>query len=145
MSEFTIKDRRLFNKDGSVNEEEQTADASKTENTTTAEAVAEEAAPTENSQNQAKSSRIGAGDIEATLTTLIIGLATTAMIQLGEQSPDGTAVAQKPDLVSAKHTIDILAILKQKTLGNLDHSEESLLETLLYDLRMKYVSVKGKV
>jgi hypothetical protein len=43
------------------------------------------------------------------------------------------------DLIAARHMIDILAILRDKTTGNLDNAENSLLESALYDLRMKYV------
>jgi hypothetical protein len=43
------------------------------------------------------------------------------------------------DLAGAKELIDILGILKDKTQGNLDASESTLLEHMLYDLRIKYV------
>jgi hypothetical protein len=39
----------------------------------------------------------------------------------------------------AKQTIDILGILKEKTVGNLKKEEESLLDNLLYDLRIRYI------
>ena len=43
------------------------------------------------------------------------------------------------NLPMAKQTIDILAILKEKTNGNLTKDEEQLLDHLLHDLRLKYV------
>ena len=46
-----------------------------------------------------------------------------------------------PDLAAAKHVIDILGILKSKTLNNLEQAEERLLEAVLYDLRLKYVEL----
>ncbi|MDR2442004.1 MAG: DUF1844 domain-containing protein [Deltaproteobacteria bacterium] len=139
MSDFTVKDRRLFDKDGNIISDEQ---APSSPNADEAQKAPQKEADAKASP---ESDRFGAGDIEATLSTLIIGLATTAMIHLGEQSPDGSSPPQKPDLISAKHTIDILGILKTKTLGNLDQAETALLEALLYDLRMKYVQVsQGK-
>jgi hypothetical protein len=65
-----------------------------------------------------------------------VGLATSALIHLGE-SPE--SASEPPDLPAAKHAIDLLGILKDKTKGNLENEEEALLETLLYDLRLKYV------
>jgi hypothetical protein len=42
-------------------------------------------------------------------------------------------------LAAAQQLIDIIAILKEKTRGNLDHDEDALLEAILFELRMKYV------
>jgi hypothetical protein len=43
----------------------------------------------------------------------------------------------------AKHTIDIIGMLQEKTRGNLSPPEDRLLESLLYDLRLRYVE-RGK-
>jgi hypothetical protein len=43
------------------------------------------------------------------------------------------------NLPAAKHTIEILEIIKNKTKGNLDGEEEKLLDDVLFNLRMKYV------
>jgi len=48
------------------------------------------------------------------------------------------------NLEAAKQTIDILGILKDKTKGNLSDEEDRLLESLLYELRMRYVRESGK-
>jgi hypothetical protein len=45
------------------------------------------------------------------------------------------------DLGAAKHVIDIIGILRDKTRNNLDQSEETLLDSVLYDLRMRYVEL----
>jgi hypothetical protein len=39
----------------------------------------------------------------------------------------------------AKHTIDLLTLLRQKTKSNLIPEEDKLLDSLLYDLRLRYV------
>nr|MBA3513300.1 DUF1844 domain-containing protein [Pyrinomonadaceae bacterium] len=49
------------------------------------------------------------------------------------------------DLELAKHWIDILGMLDQKTKGNLAPQEEKILESLLADLRMQYVSLTNSV
>jgi len=45
------------------------------------------------------------------------------------------------DLTTAKHWIDVLGMLEQKTQGNLNPQEAQVLEGLLADLRMQYVSL----
>ena len=51
---------------------------------------------------------------------------------------------QNEDLQAARQSIDILTILKEKTKGNLTFEEQRLLDQLLYELRMKFLS-KSKV
>lgn len=76
-------------------------------------------------------------------STLILSMASTAMVQLGAIAPPG-GDAPTPDLAAAKQAIDILAILEEKTRGNLDDAEQKLLESLLYDLRVAYVDAQKK-
>ena len=69
--------------------------------------------------------------------TFILSLGSSALLHLGElDQPDGTESA--PDLPLAKHTIDIIVMLQEKTKGNLSSPEERLIESLLYDLRLRY-------
>jgi uncharacterized protein DUF1844 len=76
-------------------------------------------------------------------STLILSMASTAMVQLGVvAAPGGDAPA--PDLEAAKQAIDILAILEEKTRGNLEDGEAKLLNSLLYDLRVAYVDAQKK-
>ena len=68
-----------------------------------------------------------------------MSLGTQALIQLGEvQPPHGMAV--EVDVDAAKQTIDILAMIEGKTQGNLDDSEQKLLEGMLHNLRLSYVA-----
>jgi hypothetical protein len=70
--------------------------------------------------------------------TFILSLGSSALLHLGElDQPDGTPA--RPDLPLAKHTIDIIAMLQEKTKGNLSPPEEHLIESLLYDLRLRFV------
>lgn len=70
--------------------------------------------------------------------TFLLFLSNSALIHLGEISETGGGKIE-PNLPLARQTIDILAILKEKTRGNLTTEEEMLLDDLLYDLRMRYV------
>ena len=71
-------------------------------------------------------------------STFIISLSTSALVSLGEVSEPGSQDSEK-DLMVAKHTIDIIGMLHEKTKGNLTKEEESLIQGILSDLRMKYV------
>jgi hypothetical protein len=71
--------------------------------------------------------------------TFVLSLGSSALLHLGElEHPEGGEVEK--DLPLAKHTIDILSMLEQKTKGNLTSAEEKLIESLLYDLRLRYVN-----
>ena len=78
---------------------------------------------------------------QVTFATFVMSLASSALVQLGEV-PDPDSGGMQFNLPVAKHTIDILSMLKEKTGNCLDPDESQLLEGLLYDLRMKYVMKK---
>ena len=69
----------------------------------------------------------------------ITTLALQASIFLG-QMPNPVTDKKEEDLNQAKFIIDTLAILKEKTKGNLNADETSLLENVLYELRMQYIA-----
>ena len=71
---------------------------------------------------------------------LIISLYHSGLYHLGEVEAEGESTNPKVDLLLAKQFIDILQMLKEKTRGNLEKEEERLLQTILYDLQMKYVA-----
>jgi len=76
-------------------------------------------------------------------STHVLSLATSALIALGRMpGPDGQPHPVEID--TAKHLIDVLAMLEQKTKGNLDEAETKLLASLLYDLRVAYVDAQPK-
>lgn len=72
--------------------------------------------------------------------TFILSLSTNTMVSLGLVPAPG-AKEKKLDLPLARQTIDLLAVLQEKTKGNLSGEEERILDTVLYDLRMTYVQV----
>lgn len=80
---------------------------------------------------------------EPSFTALLMMLAGSAVINLGETPNPSTNKVEK-NLALAQHTIDILAMLKEKTKGNLTTEESGLLDEILYNLRMRYVEAKKK-
>lgn len=75
---------------------------------------------------------------EITFASFVFSLSTQALIHLGEV-PDPIDGSTHVNLEAARQIIDIIAILRDKTRGNLDQAENSLLESALYDLRMRFV------
>jgi hypothetical protein len=72
--------------------------------------------------------------------TFVLSLAQSGRVHLGDApDPDGTA---QIELALARQSIDLLALLQEKTRGNLSGTEETLLAQALYDLRMRYVEVE---
>jgi len=79
---------------------------------------------------------------EVTFSTFILSLNTSALVNLGE-FPDPSTGSVNKDLDMSKHAIDTLAMLREKTAGNLDGDEKALLNHILYDLRMKFVKASS--
>jgi hypothetical protein len=78
-------------------------------------------------------------DDPASFLSLIMSLASNAAASLG-MMPHPVTGETGVDLKTAKHWIDVLGMLDQKTRGNLDPQEAQVIESLLADLRMQYVS-----
>ena len=86
----------------------------------------------------------GAGQIpEASFSVLATTLAPQTLVALG-QAPLPGEEKTTVNLPFAKHCIDTLDMLEQKTKGNLTPHEAQLLSQFLYQLRMLYVSVKNQ-
>jgi hypothetical protein len=79
-------------------------------------------------------------DEPVTFSTFVLGLSTQALLHLGEIANPVTRAVER-DLAAAKQVIDILGIIQKKTQNNLEPGEQSLLESVLYDLRMRYVEL----
>jgi Domain of unknown function (DUF1844) len=90
-------------------------------------------------QGQARSAQ----DFEMTFDKFVASIYMSALMQLGLAAPPG----EKPvvDLIGARQTIDTLAILQQKTKGNLTPAEENILQNCLYELRMAYLEVTNLI
>ena len=76
-------------------------------------------------------------------SALCLSLATGALINLG-LTPDPTTGKTVKNLEMAQHNIEILGLLKDKTQGNLTAEETKLLESLVAEVRMRFVDASKK-
>jgi hypothetical protein len=78
---------------------------------------------------------------EIDFSTFVLSLSTSAFFQMGLMPDPQTGEMAEPDRVIAKQTIDTMLMLQRKTRGNLDAEEAKLIESLLYELRLRYVAL----
>ncbi len=91
-------------------------------------------------QEQKPRSQVGAQEVPQTeFTFFLSSLSMQAMIALGDMPHPATNQPHE-DLEQAKYLIDMVGMLQEKTKGNLTGEESTLLENLLYELRMRYVA-----
>jgi hypothetical protein len=78
-----------------------------------------------------------------TFDALVQQFYISAMIQMGA----GTQEGQRPrvDILGARTTIDLLAVLAEKTKGNLTESEDRMLQSVLFDLRMAFLELTSMI
>ncbi len=74
----------------------------------------------------------------------ILSYYTQGLVLLGEV-PNPYTNKQEQDLEAARHTVDILTMLEEKTKGNLSKEEEQLLGSVLYELRMKFMTKTSRI
>ena len=167
---FTVTDRRLFTADGELRKdvpEEQEQERPVANKQQTAAPRAEESRSQESQEpqgpspaeqheqdqayqkssaemdRQAEASGISTKDMEITFERFLASLYMTGMMQVGLMHEQG--MQPQVDLIGARQTIDTLALLKDKTKGNLTPKEESLLQNALYEMRMAYVEVTNAI
>jgi len=130
---FTVQDRRRFSSETGEAREDTGATAAGTAHET------KEGGSDSPSGEQSRQDLLP----EINFSTFVISLSTQALMQLGEiASPLSGKV--ETDIPAAKQMVDILGMLQEKTKGNLNSSEERLLEDILFDLRMRYVEAVKK-
>lgn len=74
----------------------------------------------------------------------VLSLGSSAVIHLGEAPDPVSGQKQEPNLPLAQQSIDLLALLQEKTRGNLTAEETRFLQQLLTDLRVLYVHVSQR-
>jgi hypothetical protein len=72
--------------------------------------------------------------------TFVLSLGSSAFVHLGDAPHPEGGKPVPANLPLAKQTIDILDMLREKTRGNLTAEEEHFMESLLTDLRLRYVA-----
>ncbi len=97
-------------------------------------------APNPSSENKTREGSYTLPRID--FSTFILSINSSALVQLGMIEDPGSGQKTK-NLPLAKQTIDLLAMLEEKTKGNLTSDEENILKNILYELRMLYVKEKG--
>ncbi len=153
MSDIKVTDKRMFTAEGELRAEyRDLADAASTSETPTAAAEPEAAAAPEPPPAAPEPPRVAPPPLEIPDTgpsplgqpsfyDLAAILAEPVQVYLGDLPlPDGGSAE---NLEMARLHIDLLAILRQKTAGNLSAQESAFLEDLLYRLRLRYVQKRG--
>jgi hypothetical protein len=82
-------------------------------------------------------------DPNINFASFVLSLAATAAVHFGDRMEPGGHELGPVDLVAAGQMIDILALLEEKTRGNLTSDEKQLLDTVLYELRLRFVEAQG--
>ncbi len=136
---FKVEDRRRFSPEGELKAEYREEGKRESEE----QAAEKRAAEAQEPAGETEEAHIPPTGFEGipegiTFASFILGLLTQALAFLGEMPNPATGKPQI-DLEAAQQIIDILGILREKTRGNLDPEEESLMDEILFDLRMKYV------
>jgi hypothetical protein len=75
-------------------------------------------------------------------STFVISLGTSALYHMGVVSHPEQDEAPQKNLALARQTIDTLEMLSEKTRGNLGEQESKLMDSLLYELRMRFIEVQ---
>jgi hypothetical protein len=75
-------------------------------------------------------------------STFVLSLATAALYELGAVPDAGTGERVPADPLVARQTLETLEMLREKTQGNLSEDERKLIDSLLYDLRMRFVELR---
>jgi len=74
----------------------------------------------------------------------VLSLASTAAIHFGDMPDPITGERSAVNLDGAAQMIEILALMEQKTRGNLTAEEREILNQVLYELRMRFVEATGE-
>jgi len=78
-----------------------------------------------------------------TFVGFVLSLAHTAAVHFGDVADPVSGTKMEANPQAAQQMIEILALLEEKTRGNLTAEERQLLEQLLFELRLRYIEVQG--
>ena len=73
----------------------------------------------------------------------VLSLAHTAAVHFGDVADPFSGAKGEANLVAAQQMIDILALMEEKTRGNLTAEERQLLEQVLFELRLRFVEAQN--
>jgi hypothetical protein len=133
---FRVKDNRRFDSDG--NERGDTPSAISAGSVSSQPSTPKDSTMSASSNSPETSAPGEEPGID--FSSFIVSLGTQALMQLGLiKPPEG--MDMPADKVAAKQTIDIIAMLEEKTRGNLEEGEVKLITEILHSLRMSFVKV----
>jgi uncharacterized protein DUF1844 len=133
---FRVTDKRAFAEDGQSRPESQTA-------VPPPQAAKEDRAPA-SEQSQPLTEPLAGEPARIDFPSYILSYYTQGLVLLGEV-PNPYTNKQEEDLEAARHTVDILSMLEEKTKGNLSKEEDQLLGSVLYELRMKFMAKTSRI
>ena len=140
---FKVTDRRQFTSEGETREEDPQQPPPQVQEPApkAQEPAPQEQQPVAEASQEEEASQAPPQDSSRSVdfASFLLSLATTGMVHLGE-IPEPSTGQKSEDLEGARQMIEILDIMKEKTEGNLSGEESKLLENLLYELRMKFLS-----
>jgi hypothetical protein len=84
-----------------------------------------------------------ADELDGNFANLIVYIGQMSAMAFGD-IPDASGQRPEPNIEAAGMFIEMLGMLEEKTRGNLTAAESKVLESLLYDLRMRFVQVQGE-
>lgn len=126
---FVVKDKRLFDESGDVRSDEISQPAN---------GASERDPLPESKTGHEQDTEANQFYPEINFSSFILELTTSALYHFGDY-PDPVSKKTEKNLPAAKQTIDILTMIRNKTTGNLDEDEKSLIEGVLYELQLRYV------
>jgi hypothetical protein len=132
---FTVTDKRAFREEGDAREGAALAEDPKQS--------ASEPFTMLDDAKTAKEAPPGTG-ARIDFPSYILSYYTQGLVLMGEV-PNPYTNKKEEDLEGARHTVDILSMLEEKTKGNLSKEEEQLLEGVLYELRMKFMAKTNRI
>jgi Domain of unknown function (DUF1844) len=126
-SGFRVTDKRHFAEDGKPRDDGPVRDSKET--------APEAAAPLGDSAGE---------EPRIDFPSYVLSYYTQGLVLLGEV-PNPYTNKKEEDLQASRHTIDVLAMLQEKTKGNLTKEEDQLLDSVLYELRMKFMAKTNRI
>ncbi|KAF0247736.1 MAG: hypothetical protein FD167_2857 [bacterium] len=142
-TEVTVRDRRMFNPDGSLRQPlPETEPVQELTNNETTGNETESKTEIKNTSPVEESKPLRTATPSPEFSNLVEMLATNAIMHLGAAPQLGRGGV---DIETARHFIDMLSALKEKTEGNLTEDEEKILNDMVSRLRMEYVGVVNQM
>ena len=138
---FKVTDRRKFTMDGDLREQSAAPEPAPP----TPPPIQATPAPTATPPAAAEPQRTEPEDDgDPGFERIVLSLTQTAMMQLGLMAVD-PGQPLEPDLMGARETIDMLAVLEKKTRGNLNAREKHLIAQTLHELQLAFVGVQRQM